>query len=92
VVTQLIISRKKPPVAGIIVFLDAFSFFYIMLAAMLPITLASYSIVGEKVENSLEPLLATPITDEEFLFGKILAAFIPRAYFCVCWADDFYDY
>jgi ABC-2 type transport system permease protein len=77
VVTQLIISRKGLPPAGIVVFLDAFSFFYIILAALLPVTLASYSIVGEKVEKSLEPLLTTPITDQEFLLGKILAAFVP---------------
>jgi ABC-2 type transport system permease protein len=59
------------------VFLDAFSFFYIILAALLPVTLASYSIVGEKVEKSLEPLLVTPMKDQDLLLGKILAAFIP---------------
>ena len=38
---------------------------------------ASYSLVGEKVQKSLEPLLATPTTDEEILAGKSIAAFIP---------------
>ncbi len=33
--------------------------------------------VGEKVEKSLEPLLATPTTDSEILLGKGIAAFIP---------------
>jgi ABC-type transport system involved in multi-copper enzyme maturation permease subunit len=77
VVTQLIISRKNLPPAGIVVFLDAFSFFYILLAALLPVALASYSIVGEKVEKSLEPLLTTPLKNQELLLGKVLAAFIP---------------
>ena len=57
--------------------LNAFSFFFILIAALLPVTLASYSIIGEKVEKSLEPLLATSMTDSEILVGKSLAAFLP---------------
>ena len=33
--------------------------------------------MGEKVEKSLEPLLATPTTDSEILLGKGIAAFLP---------------
>ncbi len=43
----------------------------------IPMTIATYSIVGEKREKSLEPLLATPITVPELLFGKALAAALP---------------
>lgn len=57
--------------------LNAFSFFFLVGAAGLPTVLASYSLVGEKIEKSLEPLLATPITDSELLLGKSIAAFIP---------------
>jgi ABC-2 type transport system permease protein len=57
--------------------LDAFSFFFIIGAAYLPTAIASYSLVGEKVEKSLEPLLATPIKDRELLLGKSIAAFLP---------------
>jgi ABC-type Na+ efflux pump permease subunit len=61
----------------ITVLLNSFSFFYIMFAFILPSTLASYSILGEKIEKSLEPLLATPITDTELLLGKIITSFLP---------------
>ena len=44
---------------------------------MIPITIAAYSIVGEKTTRSLEPLLATPITTWELLAAKSLAATIP---------------
>jgi hypothetical protein len=44
---------------------------------MLPVAIASYSLVGEKIERSLEPLLATPATDGEILLGKGIAAFVP---------------
>lgn len=57
--------------------LSAFSFFYIILAYILPSTLASYSILGEKIEQSLEPLLATPTADSELLFGKTITSFLP---------------
>jgi ABC-2 type transport system permease protein len=57
--------------------LNAFTFFFIMGAASLPTTIAAYSLVGEKVEKSLEPLLATPITDGELLLGKSIAGFFP---------------
>ncbi|WP_448595942.1 ABC transporter permease [Thermoflexus hugenholtzii] len=43
----------------------------------LPMTIATYSVVGEKREKALEPLLATPITTVELLAGKALAAAAP---------------
>ncbi len=61
----------------LIMMLNGSSFSFYVLAILLPLTLASHSIVGEKIEKSLEPLLAAPITDSELLFGKSLAAFLP---------------
>ena len=58
-------------------FLTAFLFFFVVIATMLPVAIASYSLVGEKIERSLEPLLATPATDGEILLGKGIAAFVP---------------
>ena len=52
-------------------------YIFVILATVLPSTIAAYSIVGEKVEKTLEPLLATPTTDGEILLGKSIAAFIP---------------
>jgi ABC-2 type transport system permease protein len=57
--------------------LDSLTFFFVVLAAMLPSSIAAYSVVGEKIEKSLEPLLATPTTDGEVLLGKSIAAFVP---------------
>lgn len=53
------------------------SAYFVVIAAILPTIIASYSFLGEKLEKSIEPLLATPITDGELLFGKSIAAFIP---------------
>jgi ABC-type Na+ efflux pump permease subunit len=53
------------------------SMYLVLIPAVLPSIIASYSIVGEKIEKSLEPLLATPTTDGELLLGKSLASFVP---------------
>ena len=50
---------------------------FLMMPLMVPVTIASYSIVGEKVTRSLEPLLATPISTLKLLLGKGLAAALP---------------
>ena len=57
--------------------MNAFAFFFAIGASLIPTILGSYSLVGEKIEKSLEPLLATPITDGELLLGKVIASFIP---------------
>jgi ABC-2 type transport system permease protein len=56
---------------------NLFSSFFVIAVVGLPTIIASYSFIGEKLEKSLEPLLATPTTDSELLFGKSLGAFIP---------------
>ena len=57
--------------------LNAYSLFFITGAVTLPTAIASYSLVGEKVQKSIEPLLATPTTEREILLGKSIAAFLP---------------
>jgi ABC-2 type transport system permease protein len=54
-----------------------FMMLYMMLPLIIPINIAAYSVVGEKTNRSLEPLLATPITTTELLIGKNLAAAVP---------------
>ena len=57
--------------------LDIFTLMFMILPIMIPVSIAAYSIVGEKTTRSLEPLLATPITTSELMLGKILAAIAP---------------
>lgn len=57
--------------------LSPFLVLFQIIPLVVPITIASYSIVGEKQSRSLEALLATPIRTWELLLGKSLAAAIP---------------
>lgn len=45
--------------------------------AIVPAIVAAYSVVGERQQGTLEPVLTTPIPRDEFLLGKALAAFVP---------------
>lgn len=57
--------------------LGQFLTFFFLLPVIVPSTIASYSIIGEKQSRSLESLLATPIRTSELLIGKSLAYLIP---------------
>jgi ABC-2 type transport system permease protein len=54
-----------------------FMVLFMMIPLIIPVNIAAYSVVGEKTNRSLEPLLATPITTAELLTGKNLSAAIP---------------
>lgn len=56
---------------------NQFMLLFLLLPLAIPVTIASYSIVGEKTTRSLEPLLATPTTTAEIVVGKGLAAALP---------------
>jgi ABC-2 type transport system permease protein len=45
--------------------------------ALVPAAIAAFSVAGERQQGTLEPVLTTPIRNEEFLLGKALAALVP---------------
>ena len=51
--------------------------YLLVIPAFMPSTLSAYSVVGEREQGTLEPVLITPIRREEFLIAKALAAFVP---------------
>jgi ABC-2 type transport system permease protein len=78
------VDRPDPEQAFVVQFIINILLMMLMIIpAMVPTVLASYSLVGEKSTGSLEPLLATPTTDREILGGKITAILVPTL--AVCW-------
>jgi ABC-type Na+ efflux pump permease subunit len=51
--------------------------YLLAIPALVPAALASYSLVGERLQATLEPVLSTPVRREELMLGKALAAFVP---------------
>jgi len=77
-VTQSLCTAGTGSPACLQVFLvSEFMMLFMIIPVTIPVTIAAYSIVGEKTTRSLEPLLATPITTIELLAGKALAAVLP---------------
>jgi ABC-2 type transport system permease protein len=51
--------------------------FLLLMPLFLPSTVAAYSVIGEREQGALEPVLTTPATDGELLLGKALAQAVP---------------
>jgi ABC-type Na+ efflux pump permease subunit len=89
------VSSTPVSITEITVLISTFSEIIILIPAIVSVLIGSTSVVIEKNNRSLEPLLATPITDSELLMGKALAPFIPAmilgyaAYGAVIPAVDF---
>ncbi len=54
-----------------------FLILFMLIPTVVPLTMAIYSIIGEKSARTLEPLLAAPVGVGELLFAKSLASTIP---------------
>jgi ABC-2 type transport system permease protein len=51
--------------------------YLLLIPTVMPSTLAAYTVAGEREQGTLEPLLTTPIRQEEFIVGKAAAVLIP---------------
>ena len=54
-----------------------FAPFFLIIPLMASSVIASDSFAGEKERKTIEGLLATPLSDSELLFGKMLVSFVP---------------
>ena len=61
----------------LVLLLNQFNFFLLLIPTMIAMSVATFSIVDEKLSGSLEALLATPVKTRDLLLGKALAGAIP---------------
>lgn len=61
-----------------------FLILFMLIPTVVPLTIAIYSVIGEKSARTLEPLLATPVGVGELLLAKSLASAVPAI--LVTWA------
>jgi ABC-2 type transport system permease protein len=57
--------------------IQQFLIYFLILPAYIPLSVATFSIIGEKQSRSLEAVLATPIRTSELLTGKAISALVP---------------
>jgi ABC-type transport system involved in multi-copper enzyme maturation permease subunit len=51
--------------------------YLLLIPVIIPATLAAYTVAGEREQGTLEPLLTTPIRQQELILGKAAAVMIP---------------
>ena len=54
-----------------------FMAYFLLIPAMVPMAIATQSVIGEKTARSLEPQLATPMEVSELLAGKAVSSAVP---------------
>jgi ABC-2 type transport system permease protein len=54
-------------------------FVFFLTPVIVPAAMAAYSIIGEKEQDTLEPVLTLPLTDREFVDAKVAAIVLPSA-------------
>jgi ABC-2 type transport system permease protein len=80
---QLVLPRMPElaplaPAAAIEAFMfQQFLILFLLTPVIGAVSLAAYSVVGEKQGRTLEPLLTTPLTTVELLIAKVLSALLP---------------
>jgi ABC-2 type transport system permease protein len=56
---------------------EASLFIPLLIPVLVPALLSAYSVVGEREQGTLEPVLTTPVRRAELLIGKAAAIFLP---------------
>jgi ABC-2 type transport system permease protein len=70
-------SALQPGQISLAFTLQQFLVYFLLMPAYIPLSIATYSIIGEKQSRSLEAVLASPIRTIELLTGKSVAALLP---------------
>ena len=56
---------------------DTSLFLPLLVPVLIPATMSAFSVVGEREQGTLEPVLTTPVTRVELILGKAAAIFMP---------------
>ncbi len=51
--------------------------YLLLIPSIMPSTVAAFTVLGEREQGTLEPLLTTPISQQEFIAGKAAAVLVP---------------
>ena len=79
-ITPMVTMLRIPDSAGgtqVRAAVGAMSLLMLIVPVVIPPVIAAYSVVGERDQGTLEPVLTTPVEASELLLGKAVAAFIP---------------
>ncbi|OPY31946.1 MAG: ABC-2 family transporter protein [Methanomassiliicoccales archaeon PtaU1.Bin124] len=77
VLGSVLVGEMTTAETTLLLLINTMLLFFLIMPTIVPAVVASYTIVGEKLNRSLEPLLMTPTTDLELMLGKSTSIFVP---------------
>lgn len=76
-IVNLVIFDPEKSIGGINLAVGQAMFCFFLSPVIIPATMSAFSVIGERDQGTLEPLLTLPLTDRQFLAGKVLAIVVP---------------
>lgn len=76
-VVNLLAYNPEDSIGGVDFAVGQAMFCFFLTPVIIPAMMAAYSIIGERDQGTLEPLLTLPMSDVQFLGGKVLAIALP---------------
>ena len=76
-VLNLVTYNSRTAIGGIDIAVGQAMFCFFLTPVIIPATMAAFAVIGERDQGTLEPLLTLPLSDRQFLAGKVLAIAIP---------------
>ena len=76
-VLNLVVYDADRAIGGVDFAVGQAMFCFFLTPVIIPATMAAYSVIGERDQGTLEPLLTLPMDDRQFVAGKVLAIVLP---------------
>jgi ABC-type transport system involved in multi-copper enzyme maturation permease subunit len=74
---EILLIKASATSATLAARVDTSLFLPLLVPVLIPATMSAFSVVGEREQGTLEPVLTTPVTRVEFILGKAAAIFMP---------------
>ena len=74
---SILLTKASATSATLATRVDASLFLPLLVPVLVPATMSAFSVVGEREQGTLEPVLTTPVTRVELILGKAAAIFLP---------------
>ncbi|MCC7366268.1 MAG: ABC transporter permease [Dehalococcoidia bacterium] len=76
-IVNLVLFNAETSLGGVDLAVGQAMFCFFLTPVIIPATMAAFSVIGERDQGTLEPLLTLPLSDREFLAGKVFAIVAP---------------
>ena len=76
-IANLALFDPERSIGGVNLAVGQAMFCFFLCPVIIPATMSAFAVIGERDQSTLEPLLTLPLSDRQFLAGKVLAIVVP---------------